>query len=646
MSAGPYLYVPNETDNTVSVIDTSSNTVVATIPVGGNDADTAAISPNGAFVYVASESGQIAVISTATNSLVTVIPVPGARFYTVAVSPDGSLVYATNINQNEVTVIDAQANSIITNIPVATFPYGIAFSPDGKLAYVTSESGTVGNTVSVINTATNSVLTTITVGAAATMLAVSPDGQHAYVSNNGSGTVSVIDTSKDLVTTNINVGGNPYGIVVSPDGSHVYVANADGNVSVIDTATNSVVDTINVGVENVGIAVSPDGTHLYVTHYGGGGSATVSVIDTATNLVVGTINVGNVPEYPAIIGAPQLDHWQNSLGGNWATATNWKHGTPTANIAADIDTTGTYSVAITTNDIAYGLFLNDAQATVTDKGGALTLAGSGGATNPNGALNINAGTFVLDGGGLKAGTISISSGGTFLIAKGTYAGSSALSETIINGGSLIDNTTATIMGNISGTGTILAENNAHLTIDGSLTAFTGSFTIANKAVLEFGTADFGNVAFASGFSGTVKFDAPLTAPLTALTGTISGLTPNDKIDLADLKFVPGKTNASYDPSTGNLIVTNGSQQVSLHLSGNFTNATWVVSKDATGGTVVVDPPAPSPANGPPGFDHVVALFTQSMAGFSDQHGNGALSTNPLSQVLTNQEQFLANPHHG
>jgi YVTN family beta-propeller protein len=643
MSAGPYLYVPNETDITVSVIDTSSDKVVATIPVGGNDADTAAISPNGAFVYVASESGQVAVISTATNSLVTVIPVPGARFYTVAVSPDGSLVYATNINQNEVTVIDAQTNSVITNIPVATFPYGIAFSPDGALAYVTSESGTVGNTVSVINTATNSVLTTITVGAAATMLAVSPDGQHVYVDNWGSGTVSVIDTSSNLVTTNINVGGHPYGIVFSPDGSHAYVANDDGNVSVIDTATNSVVDTINLGVANVGIAISPDGTHLFVTHYTS--SPTVTVIDTATDAVVGTINVGNVPEYPAIVGAPQLDHWQNSLGGNWATATNWNHGTPTASVAADIDATGTYSVAITTNDIAYGLFLNDAQATVTDKGGALTLAGAGGATNPNGALNLNEGTFVLNGGGLKAGTISTSSGGTFLIAKGTYAGSNALSETIINGGSLIDSTKATITGNISGTGTILAENNAHLTIDSSLTAFTGSFTIANKAVLEFGTADFGNVTFASGSSGTVKFDAPLTAPLTALTGTISGLTRNVSIDLADLTYVAGKSNASY--SGGVLTVTNGSQQVSLHLSGNFTNATWVVSKDATGGTIVVDPPAPSPANSPPDLDHTVALFSQSIAaGFSDQHQHGMLNTNPLSQIVTNEQQFLAPPHHG
>jgi hypothetical protein len=48
----------------------------------------------------------------------------------------------------------------------------------------------------------------------------------------------------------------------------------------------------------------------------------------------------------------------------------------------------------------------------------------------------------------------------------------------------------------------------------------------------------------------------------------------------------------------------------------------------------------------PGLDHVVALFNQSMAsGFPEQHG-GQITTNALSQITTNEQQFLANPHHG
>jgi hypothetical protein len=215
-----------------------------------------------------------------------------------------------------------------------------------------------------------------------------------------------------------------------------------------------------------------------------------------------------------------------------------------------------------------------------------------------------------------------------LIAKGTYTGSQALSETITNNGSLTDNTTATITGNISG---------------------TGSLVIAGKGVLEVGGSVSDNVTFASGSTGTFKVDHSLTAPF---SGTIFGLTSKDKIDLTDLTYVPGQTKASYDPSTGKLTVTNGIQPpVVLKLSGNYTNATWVLSKDSTGGTIVVDPPAnpspPAPPNSPPGLDHTVALFSQSIAaGFSDQNQYGALNTNTLSQVVMNQEQFLAHPHHG
>jgi hypothetical protein len=48
----------------------------------------------------------------------------------------------------------------------------------------------------------------------------------------------------------------------------------------------------------------------------------------------------------------------------------------------------------------------------------------------------------------------------------------------------------------------------------------------------------------------------------------------------------------------------------------------------------------------PGLDHVVALFNQSIAaGFPEQQG-GQITTNALSQITTNEQHFLAQPHHG
>src|SRR5215510_9296100 len=100
-----YLYVPNEYDNTVSVIDTSNDSVVATIPVSGNYADGLAVNPTGAAVYVASESGVVNVIDTATNTVTATIQVgSGADFVTF--NPDGSRAYVTHYGGNSVVVID------------------------------------------------------------------------------------------------------------------------------------------------------------------------------------------------------------------------------------------------------------------------------------------------------------------------------------------------------------------------------------------------------------------------------------------------------------------------------------------------------------------------------------------------------------
>jgi hypothetical protein len=130
---------------------------------------------------------------------------------------------------------------------------------------------------------------------------------------------------------------------------------------------------------------------------------------------------------------------------------------------------------------------------------------------------------------------------------------------------------------LTGSENVTLTNNAHVLISAAVTSNdTGSFTIANSAVLEFGAGDTAPISFASGSSGTVKFDQPLTQPVTTFTETISGLTPKTKIDLADLTFKPGSMSFNY--SNGALTVSNGTNRVVLNLSGNFTNATWVLSK--------------------------------------------------------------------
>jgi hypothetical protein len=302
-----------------------------------------------------------------------------------------------------------------------------------------------------------------------------------------------------------------------------------------------------------------------------------------------------------------FDHWINTAGGNWATAINWGNGVPTATLAADVDASGTYTVTISSSDTAYGLLLNAAGAAVSDNtSGALALTDSGGPSNPNGALTINAGTFALAGGGLKAGSISIASGAGLTVSQ-SYTGSNALAETITDNGSItiLKTSTVNFTGAMSGLGSVLVENGAtanfsgavtgaeQFTIENSATAVftnpingTGSFTLLNGGILTFDAADSENVTFGAAATGTLTLDAPFT-------GSVSGLTTSNEIDLEDLSWTkPPKMTATYsgNSSGGTLTVSDGTNSVSIKLIGNYTSAPWTLSKDGSGGTLVIDPP--------------------------------------------------------
>ena len=93
--AAPHAYVANSGDNTVSVINTATNSVVGTNNVGSTPIGVA-VSPDGNRVYVANNgSGTVSVIDTATDTVTATVGV-GTLPQAVAVSPDGNRVYVTN----------------------------------------------------------------------------------------------------------------------------------------------------------------------------------------------------------------------------------------------------------------------------------------------------------------------------------------------------------------------------------------------------------------------------------------------------------------------------------------------------------------------------------------------------------------------
>ena len=279
--SGDFTEVPREADE-----------VTATIPVGDEPERQMAITPNGDFLYVPNGGDNtVSVIRTSDNAVIATVGV-GTNPLRCAVTPNGLFVYVTNVGLANVSKIRVSDNTVVATIGVGLFPSGCKVTPNGLFVYV---ANFVDGTVSKIATSTDTVVATITVGSLPDGLVITPNGLEVYVNNSNAATVSVIQTSSDTVSDTITVGTTPLSSDVTPSGSFIYVANSDSdNVSKISTASKTVVATITVGDSPNGVAVTPSGNHVHVTNNGTGDN--VSKIATATDTIIQTINVGVDPK--------------------------------------------------------------------------------------------------------------------------------------------------------------------------------------------------------------------------------------------------------------------------------------------------------------------------------------------------------------
>ena len=170
----------------VSVFDTGAEPPAVVATVGGAFANGVAVTPDGKHAYVANQlSGSVSVIDTVTNTVVATIPLVANTDSPmgVAITPDVKYAYVTKGNPNTVSVIATATNLVVATIPVGNGSAKIAVTPDGKYAYVTIPGD---NTVLVIATASNTVVgSPIPVGNSPSGVAITPDGTHVYVANLG-----------------------------------------------------------------------------------------------------------------------------------------------------------------------------------------------------------------------------------------------------------------------------------------------------------------------------------------------------------------------------------------------------------------------------------------------------------------------------
>lgn len=203
--------------DTVRVVNLNTNAIVGAPIVVGLAPAGLAITPNGAFVYVINYvdgnpgTGTISIIQTSSNSVVGTIHGFSGPF-SIAITPNGQFAYVTNFGSNNfspvgttVSVVNLSTNTITATIALGTQPSGIALTSNGRFAYVTNYNTlylgpnftnlTPGQgIVNIIDTCTNTVLPQFfVVGASPANIAITPNNALAYVTNYSANTVSVLN---------------------------------------------------------------------------------------------------------------------------------------------------------------------------------------------------------------------------------------------------------------------------------------------------------------------------------------------------------------------------------------------------------------------------------------------------------------------
>jgi len=284
----------NTLGTTVSVIDQSSNTVIATIPVKA-----------GAYALASSSLTRRAYVGSLSSNEISIIDIAGATAFKVpvgapsagptqvtgvAVNPSGNRLYVTRWDTGTVYVLDTTTYSQVATVSVGGNPYNVAFLPSGQRAYVSNPNT---NSVSVVDITTHGVTATLSPFPRPYGVVVHPNGTRLYITAIESNQVAVYDTANNALVTQITVGVGPVHIAINPAGTLAYVPNGgSGTVSVIDLTSNSVVSTIAGFNAPAGVAFNVAGSRAYVTNRGGNN---VTVIDTNTHTILTTVPVGNLP---------------------------------------------------------------------------------------------------------------------------------------------------------------------------------------------------------------------------------------------------------------------------------------------------------------------------------------------------------------
>ncbi len=138
------VYVSDEHGGEDAVIDATSNTLTAKIPLGGGAGNTVYDPVSGHILVAVHGVNMLVVIDPATNKILGRYPLPGIQNpHGIALDVAGHLAFVAGEENHSLALVDLNTMKMIASHQVGDDPDVLAFDPGLKRLYVSAESGIV-----------------------------------------------------------------------------------------------------------------------------------------------------------------------------------------------------------------------------------------------------------------------------------------------------------------------------------------------------------------------------------------------------------------------------------------------------------------------------------------------------------------------
>ncbi len=336
----------SSTGGRVLVVNDTTNTIVADIPLGVYGSDVAYDPVQGQVWAVGGDhSGLVSIISDATNTVVNTVWLGGVGSAIVYDSSRGEMVVANTTwsltSHGSLTVINDTTDTTVAVVALPTSVYFEALAYDsGKSEIFGSMQvfGPSGGNVTILDDASFSFTATVPVPLAAG-LAYDPVQGEVWVASpascTGSDSVHAINDTTNTVSRTVTVGSCPLSLTYDALRGEVFVANEGSDSLSVIRASDGVAGTVPLGSVLTGpssgpkfVAYDPRQSEVFVTS-AAAGDPIVLVPDNVP-----------VPEIVTFVesGLPSSTNWTVVL-----------NGTPESSLGSSIsfaELNGTYSYTV------------------------------------------------------------------------------------------------------------------------------------------------------------------------------------------------------------------------------------------------------------------------------------------------------------